>query len=213
MSLTPVDWSVVVAGRWNRAILTPAGIAKHLFGNPNAPIEVLIPIDVIAPPRVKHDGIVVVASSDTLQFIAEKCSFSAIAKARELAKRALDELPKTPIMAVGINTNFAITEALPEIANVVDSEWDDELSEEDFAIAERETVRQLIWGDASINVRVASNAEGQSVKINFNLASDDPKRQDEWLTKPIEEFEDAVTKLICNTMKIPLEELSYAPSE
>ena len=28
------DWGVIIPGRWNQAILTPAGIAKYVFDMP-----------------------------------------------------------------------------------------------------------------------------------------------------------------------------------
>src|SRR6516165_8300462 len=63
MPLVPCEWNVVVMGRWNRAILTPQGIATRLFQLPlNTSIGVEVPMDGIGPYRVSHDRLVVMVS-------------------------------------------------------------------------------------------------------------------------------------------------------
>jgi hypothetical protein len=55
MALSPERWSVVIIGRWNRAILTPAGIAKRVFGEPETKLmDVEVPLDGLSPYRVRH---------------------------------------------------------------------------------------------------------------------------------------------------------------
>jgi len=78
MALNPEDWSVVTVARWNRAILTPAGIRQRLFKREEAgPVEVLVPIDLLAPPQVKLDNMTVVANWDRLTVLPEDgcCTF------------------------------------------------------------------------------------------------------------------------------------------
>jgi hypothetical protein len=54
----PFNWDVVIVGFWNRAILTPNGIAKRLFKLPEGSgIEVLVPVNSLEPSQVKHNGI------------------------------------------------------------------------------------------------------------------------------------------------------------
>jgi hypothetical protein len=54
MELEPFDWNVVIAAYWNRAILTPNGIAKRLFKIPEGTaMEVEVPVDLLEPPQVK----------------------------------------------------------------------------------------------------------------------------------------------------------------
>ena len=71
--LNPVDWSVVVAGRWNRAILTPAGIVQRVFKeSPDIPMVIEVPIDMLAPPKIGLNDVSVVADWSRLVISADK---------------------------------------------------------------------------------------------------------------------------------------------
>ena len=209
MALSPIDWNVVVIGRWNRAILTPAGIGKRLFGvAEGTPLEVMLAIDAIAPPRVAHEGIVVTAGSDRLIIQPSKCTFAELGRARELARKALRDLPETPVSAVGLNVKYKLEEPLDEIVHVVESSWDNLLSDKDYRIRERSVSRSLAWDDASINIGVSmkDNSE-QFVQFNFDFRSDDVELHAGWLETPIETVEAKVKSLLNETMEISLEEL------
>ena len=53
MLLEPGDWNVVIVGHWNRAILTPQGIATRLLQlPPETEIGIEVPMDAIGPYRV-----------------------------------------------------------------------------------------------------------------------------------------------------------------
>ncbi len=41
--LEPFDWNVVVAGAWNRALLTPAWLQKRVFKDTEATVELYVP--------------------------------------------------------------------------------------------------------------------------------------------------------------------------
>ncbi|MBK9039205.1 MAG: hypothetical protein IPL83_08600 [Bdellovibrionales bacterium] len=72
MNIEALDWSVVIAGYWNQAILTPAGIAYRLFKKPkDTPVQVEIPLDGIAPYRVRDGSIIIMAQPKRLHIIAE----------------------------------------------------------------------------------------------------------------------------------------------
>ncbi|MBN2373783.1 hypothetical protein JXL19_08350 [bacterium] len=88
MGLNPYDWNVVVAGYWNRAILTPAGIARRLFGlEPNIPVMIEVPIDGLAPYRVTHEDLTVTAVMGRLTIYANTPSFKILDSARAIAIR------------------------------------------------------------------------------------------------------------------------------
>ncbi len=212
MSLSPVDWSVVVVvvGRWNRSILTPAGIGKRLFGlAEGTPLEVMLAIDAIAPPRVSHEGIVVVAGEDRLIVQTEVCSFSELERARDLAKRALDDLPQTPVSGVGVNVKCKTEVPIDAVTDVIGSPWDDQLSDQDYTIRGRAISRSLLWNDGTINLTVSMNGEGeQLIQFNFDFQSPDVKGQCKWLSTPIAEIQSEVNKLLTKTMSLCQEDIS-----
>jgi hypothetical protein len=202
MSLVPIDWSVVIVGRWNRAILTPAGIGKRLFGlEEGTPLEVILAIDAIAPPRVAHEGITVVAGSDRLIVQPSKCIFRDLERARLLARKALSELPETPVSAVGLNVKYNSSEPLEPLALLLESPWDNQLSDENYSIGERSISRSLSWNNGVINLSVSMNEDGeQLVQFNFDFRSSEVAKQETWLATPIADVESEVKKLLKETM-------------
>ena len=107
MPLTPDNWNVVVVGHWNRAILSPNGIAKRLFGlEDGTPVQVLIPLDVVGPYHVRHEKITVIPSNDRLLVQPLHSTFENLMDAMSIARRALEDLPLTPVFAAGINLNY-----------------------------------------------------------------------------------------------------------
>ena len=86
MPLQPEDWNVVVAGRWNPALFTPAAIAGRMFQLPEGtPIEVLVVLDEVHLTRTRHEGITVAPSATQLAVAPERCSFDQLERARSIA--------------------------------------------------------------------------------------------------------------------------------
>ena len=210
MSLSPVDWSVVVVGRWNRSILTPAGIGKRLFGlAEGTPLEVMLAIDAIAPPRVSHGGIVVVASEDRLTVQTQVCSFPELDRARDLAIKALKDLPQTPVSGVGVNVKYKTAVPTDAITEVISSHWDDQLSDHEYTIRARVISRSLVWNNGTINLTVSMSGEGeQLIQFNFDFQSPDAEGQCKWLSMPIAEIQSEVNRLLTKTMFLCQEDIS-----
>lgn len=202
MPLASVDWSVVIVGRWNRAILTPAGIGKRLFGlEEGTPLEVMLAIDAIAPPRVAHDGLVIVAGSDRLVIYPSKCSFHELERARSIARKALRDLPETPVTGVGINVKYKTTEQVIPITQIIESSWDNQLSDHGYSIRERTITRRLAWNDGAINISVSINEESEHfIQFNFDYHTAETAMHEHWLEVPIENIESEVKRLLVETM-------------
>lgn len=65
MGLKATEWSVVVVGRWNRAILTPNGIAKRVFKLAElSQMVVAVPLDGVSPYIVKNPDQKIAATTD-----------------------------------------------------------------------------------------------------------------------------------------------------
>ena len=60
-------------------------------------MEVLVPIDLLAPPQVKLDNMSVIANWDRLTVMPDDayCSFEQLDRARELSVNALESLPES----------------------------------------------------------------------------------------------------------------------
>ena len=155
MPLVPNDWNVVVIGHWNRAILSPAGIAKRLFGLPEGtPIEVMVPLEVVAPYHVRHKNITVIPSSDRLVVSPVQCTFENLVEAIGIIRKALEDLPRTPVFAVGINVRYISTTEVDVLQQSTASAWDDKLSDKRLIIASRSIMRSVHWRDGTINITI-----------------------------------------------------------
>lgn len=213
MSITPTEWNVVVLGYWNRAILTPSGIATRLFGlDAGTPVAVFIALDTIAPHQVKHGGVTVIAGGDRLIVQPERCCFHDLQTAMKIAYRALDQLPETPLVAAGINIKYTSQEPVEALQQVTRQEWwDNQLSDSKFEIVGRSISRSLKRGDGQINLSVIEEADGKSeVQFNFHRGSSHVGDLKSWLTTPIDDIESEVNRVLFDCMQLKKQDIEYA---
>lgn len=216
MPFTPAEWNVIVLGRWNRAILTPSGIAKRLFGlEEGTPIEVFVAIDALAPPQVKHGGTIVMVGGDRLITVPETLNFPGLEGAMTIARRAMENLRETPVIAAGINVKYSCKEPLEALQNITrHSWWDDQLSDNQYEILGRELSRVLKWNEGQINFSVTEEADSSfQVQFNFHRGSSRIDELIDWLSKPIADFEKEITRVFSDCMQIKAEDTAYAATD
>jgi len=209
MAVTRTEWNAIVIGHWNRAILTPAWIGKHLFGlEPGTPVEVRVPLDDYRPYEVTHDGVTVLASSSHLFVRPVAKDFAALGKAAAIAAKTVTELPRTPLLAAGLNCNFKSDAPLERLSEVTNHSTDSSLVDAGYRITGRSTRRSIKWNDGSINLSVDDDEEdGRTIHFNFHLADkENEQRLAEWLKQPIAEVEKAVAAILEKYLNINLEE-------
>jgi len=211
MPITAEDWNVNIIGFWNRAIYTPAGISRHLFQLPaNTPVQVLIPIDLPAPYQVQHEGLTVTVGSDRLVVQPVQSNFARLAAALEIGRRAIDHLPRTPLLAAGINFRYKSDGPVAVLEEMTASAWDERLSDQRLEIRERTVMRAVRWDNGRINVTV-SQKEDQTffVSLNFDLQSDDVQQLLAWITIPEADLRREVERILYNTLGVRREEVIY----
>jgi hypothetical protein len=204
MPLEPFDWNVVIAGFWNRAILTPGWIANNLFGVPEGTeLQIDVPVHVVGPIRVTYNGIVVVPTAGQLIVEAQASSYQSLGQSMAIALRAVNELPKTPFGAVGYNIRFKGPAADRELQPALDllrHTCDDR-----FALDGREIrKRNHSWAVPFLNgiANLAATLEDDVVKvtINYELQAHDQTTMAAWLTTPIEQIESETRHLLGNLL-------------
>ncbi len=213
MSLTPTDWNVVVLGFWNRAILTPSGIATRLFRlEEGTPVTVFVAIDAVATHQVKHDGITVVAGSDRLIVQPDQYDFRELQKAKEVADRALENLPETPVIAAGMNVKYTSPEPLDMLQQATRHEWlDRQLSDNNYEIVGRSLARSLKWNAGQINVSVTENSDGRfEVQLNFHRGSGNVADLRSWVSTPIAALEEQVKRVLFGCIQVKVESIEHA---
>lgn len=210
MGLRPDDWSVVIVGRWNRAILTPGRIARHVFEIGDAKqVEVLVPIDGISPYVVRHPsgGFTVAATDENrLLFNLDKADFSALQNAMEAGVKTLDWLPQTPVSAAGFNVNFRTTEVMPPLAAMLANDIvDRSLGDTAFKVPSRALSRMLQFEGGSLNLNLSSGGDDFKLAFNFHRNSTDQAELIEWLRTPMEKVKDAVDRIV-RSLNLEIEE-------
>ncbi len=198
MSLNPQDWNVVVVGRWNRAILTPSGIAFRLFDLPKGtPVKVAVPLDSYGPYQVEHNGVTVTAGSDRLMVAAVEPTFNNLEEAKIVAARAIEKLPETPFSAAGINVRYQSTEIVGDLAKVTRHDTDSKLTDKDHEILARLHQRTIRWEEGKINISVDQQPDNNyTIQFNFDLTMEEWDKLQAWLKTPIEKIESVTEELL-----------------
>jgi hypothetical protein len=178
----PHDWNVVVAASWNTAILTPAGVAQHLFQlPPSTPVNLQVPVDRLAPIRVGHEGCTVVVEAHQLIVGADEPTFAALSTACEVAARAVDYLPHTPFRAAGINVRCRYEQLPNELLALLECGIDDHLANHEFTVDTREVRLSLaLEAGGGLNVHLRET-EPASVLLNYHLDTTDGQALARWL--------------------------------
>jgi hypothetical protein len=185
----------------------------RLFGlAAGTPVTVFIAIDTIAPHQVKHGGITVIAGGDRLIVQPEKSDFQELQKAKEIADRALEKLPETPVIAAGINIKYTCPEPLDALQQVTRHEWwDTQLSDSGYEIMGRSLSRSLKFGHGQINFSVTEESDGKlAVQFNFHRESrNNVLDLRSWLATPIDAIESEVNRVLFDCMKLKKENIEY----
>lgn len=195
--VTMLPWSVIVVGRWNRSILTPANIAKQLLGLPeHEQIQVEIPLNVAAPPRVRRSGVAISVEEHQLFIEIDRGNYEALGVALQAAARAVNWLHETPFFAAGVAVTFQITEITNDTPSGTNKKWDESLTK-DYQITRHIAGRSVRWGDSRILIVADRGEDGTSmVVINFERRSDKGDDLKDLLERPIEEFRTNISKLL-----------------
>jgi len=196
--LSPSDWSVVVVGHWNRAILQPAGIAHRVFGlDPNTPINVDIPLDSIAPFRVRHDEIIASVPANRLILELETCSFELLEKARTYAASAIKSLPETPFTAAGVNMKFLCDSVDDAVQEAATSPLLGFFAGQNLAVSTRSCKCRAPLGSGTMQVKVVADTDqGAMVHFNYELVSGTAQELRKWLGDPLDEAKSFMTAIL-----------------
>ena len=193
MPAEPFDWNVVVVGYWNPAILTPRGIARRLFElDEGTPIAVEVPIDGLAPHRVRHEGIVVTAEPGRLALTVEMPSLQNLERARQIAVRAMKNLPETPLTAAGFNIRLKLDDPPGQLLNATSAEADKLLSDAGFTIKTRAIRRSIEQGQGLLNLKIREDDGAETtIEFNFHRQSSAIEELQKWLQMPCDDVKAA----------------------
>ena len=210
MKLEPTNWSVVLVGRWDPAILSPSGIAKHVFHlAPKTQVQVAVPLDGVSAYLVTNldSTLTVHVERDRLQIDVLRFDYQSLAQGLLAGVNALEALPMTPFSAVGYNINFTTNELCPELISLTDCPVDKDISEKGYTLSGRSLGRSVQYGDGQINISIGQKDNSYAVNCNFHLDVRSVEKAKAWLSTSVELIKQEISK-IAAFLKVELEEMS-----
>lgn len=175
MNLIQDKLTIVMAGAFNPAILTPQWIAKNALGyaaDQQIQVEMMAPmVGYSASPRFTFDNISFAANYQSLTFFLANLSPAGVARVCHTAGALLEQLPHTPLGGIGFNFGFKVespsadllallcvhdgmTVAFGDDASVVNRGWSNTIRVNDSLVAFQ---CQLDGADVSIDVNFHHN--------------------------------------------------------
>jgi hypothetical protein len=162
------DWTVVIPGSWNVAILNPNWVATELFQT----AEVQVEIRILGPEfefRYRHEQVTIVPRTSRVMFVMADDSATTLASVESTASRLLQLLPRTPVSAIGVNFGFTENEvpsALAEMFSLLD---DNALGDRQLEILETSISRKIPWrGERTLKFRRTLKEGAVSFHLNFH---------------------------------------------
>jgi hypothetical protein len=214
MPLEPRDWNVVVIGRWNRAILTPQGIASRLFQlPPETEIGIEVPMDAIGPYRVSHGDLVIMVSSTQLIVEATENNFASLQRAMRIAHRAMLSLPETPVFAAGFNIRCQGSgedDLLAPLLAATELRWDQQFVQAGYPISRRDVTWVVDWQDGKISVNLVRDQHDRLLRVNLNFErAGNRDHLLAWVARPVEEVRVQTQRIFTDVLNLQMEAVEW----
>ncbi len=200
MNFETFDWNVIIVGRWNVSILTPARIAERIFGlRPQEGIPIEVPLDGLSPYRVMNQKkeLTIIPENNRIIIQLNKIEPSVLRETLETGRKILEWLPETPCSGAGINIRFKTSDTNQNLIDLCKTNIDDHILNSDLGdIMGRSTTRTIRYKQGKLNI--IASYENESFKITFNFHRDCKKAEDakEWFNLDQEEIEKVSTDII-----------------
>ena len=213
MELTPntdinKPWTVQIIGRWNPVILSPIGIGRRLFkitdDLPAAGLVALFDASSVNGPKVRYGDLEIGVEFDRLTVAATSSNnrWSQLGSALNVAKLALDDLPKTPIFGLGMNLFFREDGKSEPLRRLYPNEWRSRLFSASldfrhFLLGHRIGYR---GGDIYLNMYLPENGDFD-IHFLIHLQSSDLAQLQDWAATPVADIQSKVEEIMGTVAK------------
>ena len=166
------QWTLVILGRWNTAILSPDWLAKEIFRVES--MAIYYPVLGGESPFFETNNIRVVVKEDRITFYPLKDNEAILQDIEDAAKRILDKLPYTPVDAFGENFHYIEEHSIYQFEEIF------ELSDEikllkDGVVSETSIKRTIDLGGCQLNLNIIAGPPYR-VELNYHYKVDDAKQ-------------------------------------
>ena len=178
MQVAPQETSLVIAGAWNPAILTPSWLMHHGLQNSEARtqmIQAVFPAGLNGAfefPRFAMPGFKFVARPDSLVLLVDAMTEPSLSLVEQVGCRVLENLGHTPIGGLGHNFEFRHPDPPADWLEVFSrSQLDLVDAAAPLAEVSRSTLAtSFVRGPVAINVQRYSQTGALTIKFNFHHA-------------------------------------------
>lgn len=170
------EWTTVIPGSWNLAILNFDWVAREIFEQKD--INVALAVGPGLPQVTFTAGNVSLRpTADRVIFSARDASDKALSTIESFATKLLEKLPQTPVSAVGVN--FGFIEETPdadtlEMFKIVDT---NKISDAGYVIRETSIIRSVLIDDVRVNFKSVNDNNG-AVSFHFNFHNEAENAED-----------------------------------
>lgn len=150
-------------------------------------------MDTVGPWKAVHGGLTVTVDDNRLSVESSETTFTGLRRACDLIVKALEDLPKTPLLAAGFNVFMEIDPTDGE--RVLHGPMDDKLLAAGYETKSKLSERVLVWGVGTITFRVLKNEIGFTSHINFERRSREVVDLVQWMRFRQEDVQRATEQL------------------
>jgi hypothetical protein len=177
MQLVPAETSLVVAGAWNPAILTPEWVLRHGLNRPAGqpePIQVFVPAGsglILDFPRYALPEFTFVVRPDTLIMTPGQQTFDHLDVLENAAAAMLEHLRHTPISGIGHNFEYRDADPSPDqLENFTRSRQDiSDIMPEGWSAASTVVASAFKKADESVITTITRQFDAGTVSVKFNF--------------------------------------------
>ena len=171
MKIIPGSWSLVLAGKWNRHILTPKWVSDNLFEDENIGVEFPINRPDLAPRYRSPDNIVFAPAVHRVQFFAqEPYDDDMLRRIAVMTRKLVTTLAYTPLSAIGVNYGFEETTSNFQALEIFRLSDSDQFADRVKNIRATEIKRQFEIDDKLLNFTI--NFQDENIYFDFNFHYD-----------------------------------------
>jgi hypothetical protein len=165
-------WSLVVAGQWNTAILSPGWLAKEFFKE--AEVKIMYPVLGGGPPVFEAAEIRVVVAGDRVAFVPLKDDLVLLNRIESGAKHILETLRYTPVSAFGENFHYIDDSPPRQLKDAIDRVGADKLGTQG-TVLETALRRSLELEGRRLNLTISSG-DAFRIELNYHYDVSDAKQ-------------------------------------
>lgn len=176
MKFIDSETSLVVAGAWNPAIVTPEWILKYGLKKDlqeENRVQVFVPAGaglIFEMPRFSFSGLIVTVRPDALVIAPKETTQAQFEQIEVLAANTVQELTHTPISGIGHNFEFRSENPSAECLGIFSNSYEDliDAMPDDWSVAGSTLSSSMQMGATTVNVTRTFIGSQLSIKFNFH---------------------------------------------